>query len=586
MLVCQSDRFCPLARVKPKTLHASCRSSVTASIRQPSSEMSKNRNNRDANSEFRSLSFDVCTVKALMASTNRYKTLFESAGDAIFVMDFKGQIIDGNRVACEKLRLSRNDMLNKTTMDIISPEHAPFWPERMDELRRLRHIIFETALKAEDDTIVPVEASCRAIEYDNHPAVLTIARDITDRIEAEKEKAKLRSQLRQAQKMEAIGTLAGGIAHDFNNILQSIFGYTEIAGIHASQGKDPGDALDSILTASQRAKGLINQILSFSRQSEQEKQAVQINLIVKEVLKLIRASLPATIEIKGSNLNSDAVVEADPIQIHQVMMNLCSNAHHAMRESGGALRVSLTDVEIDREKAAQCGGIQEGPYIELAIQDSGHGIPPEYMERIFDPYFTSKEKGEGTGLGLAVVHGIISSHGGAITVESEVGEGTTFHVLFPKLNPASAPLKAATVKKPLRQEGTERILFIDDEPALIDIGKEILSSLGYRVTSCTSSEEALTRFQSNPADFDLVITDLTMPVMTGDLLAKELMQIRPELPVILFTGYSDLVSRERFNALGIRDCLMKPLTRKDLAESIRRILDHPSESAEETEDRT
>ncbi len=542
--------------------------------------MSKNRNNRDANSEFRSLSFDVCTVKALMASTNRYKTLFESAGDAIFVMDFKGQIIDGNRVACEKLRLNRHDMLKKTTMDIISPEHAPFWPERMDELRRLHHIIFETALKADDDAIVPVEASCRAIEYDNHPAVLTIARDITDRIEAEKEKAKLRSQLRQAQKMEAIGTLAGGIAHDFNNILQSIFGYTEIASIHASQGKDPSEALDNILTASQRAKGLINQILSFSRQSEQEKQAVQINLIVKEVLKLIRASLPATIEIKGSNLNNDAVVEADPIQIHQVMMNLCSNAHHAMREGGGTLKVNLVNVTIDRDRAARCGGIQEGPYIELSIQDTGHGIPPEYMERIFDPYFTSKEKGEGTGLGLAVVHGIISSHGGAITVESEVGQGTTFHVLFPKLSQTTATEKAATIKKPLRQEGTERILFIDDEPALIDIGQEILSSLGYQVTSCTSSEEALTLFKSSPDAFDLIITDLTMPKMTGDLLAKEFMQIRPEIPVILFTGYSDLVSRERFNALGIRDCLMKPLTRKDLAQSIRRILDAPEATAE------
>jgi PAS domain S-box-containing protein len=494
-------------------------------------------------------------------------------------MDFKGQIIDGNRVALEKLRIVHHDMLNKTTIDIISPEHAPFWPERMDELRRLRHIIFETALQAEDGTIVPVEASCRAIEYDNQPAVLAIARDITERIEAEKEKAKLRSQLRQAQKMEAIGTLAGGIAHDFNNILQSIFGYTEIASIHANQGKNPGEALDNILTASQRAKGLINQILSFSRQSEQEKQAVQINLIVKEVLKLIRASLPATIEIKGRNLNNNAVVEADPIQIHQVMMNLCTNAHHAMREAGGTLEVQLSDIEIDREKAAQCGGIHEGPYVELAIKDSGHGIPNEYMDRIFDPYFTSKEKGEGTGLGLAVVHGIISSHGGAITVESEIGQGTTFHVLFPKKEQLPAKDQPPKAEAPGRQEGSESLLFIDDEPALIDIGEEILASLGYRVTPCTSAEEALTLFKENPEHFDLVITDLTMPKMTGDLLAQEIMRIRPDTPVILFTGYSDLVSQERYNALGIRDCLMKPLTRRDLAESIRRIFDHPQEAA-------
>jgi PAS domain S-box-containing protein len=543
--------------------------------------MSKNRNEQDDNADFRSLSFDVGTVKALMASTNRYKTLFESAGDAIFVMDFNGQIIDGNRVACEKLRLSRHDMPNKTTMDIITPEHALFWPERMDELRRLRHIIFETELKAEDGAVVPVEASCRAIEYDNQPAVLTIARDITERIEAEKEKAKLRAQLRQAQKMEAIGTLAGGIAHDFNNILQSIFGYTEIASIHASQGKNPSEALENILTASQRAKGLINQILSFSRQSEQEKQAVQINLIVKEVLKLIRASLPATIEIKGSNLNNDAVVEADPIQIHQVMMNLCSNAQHAMRENGGVLEVKLSDIEIDKDKAAQCGGIQEGSYSELTIRDTGHGIPQEYMDRIFDPYFTSKEKGEGTGLGLAVVHGIISSHGGAITVESKIGQGTTFHILFPKRKQTTTPRHPATTGISGRREGTERILFIDDEPALIDIGKEILSSLGYRVTACTSSEEALQLFKDRPEGFDLVITDQTMPDMTGDLLAQEVMRIRPETPVILFTGYSDIVSRERYSELGIRDCLMKPLTRKDLGESIRRIFDPPAAEAKE-----
>jgi len=539
--------------------------------------MKNSRSGKDDNADFRSLSFDVCTVKALMASTNRYKTLFESAGDAIFVMDFKGQIIDGNRVACEQLRINHHELLNKTTMDIISPEHAPFWPERMDELRRLRHIIFETALIASDGQIIPVETSCRAIEYDNKPAVLTIARDITERIQSDKEKAKLRSQLRQAQKMEAIGTLAGGIAHDFNNILQSIFGYTEIAGLQISQGKNPNEALDNILTASQRAKGLINQILSFSRQTEQEKQAVQINLIVKEVLKLIRASLPSTIEICGNNLNNDAVVEADPIQIHQVLMNLCTNAHHAMREAGGKLEISLITKKLDSAQAAHLGGIKPGSYIELLISDTGHGIPREYIDRIFDPYFTSKEKGEGTGLGLAVVHGIVSSHGGAISVESKIGAETTFHVLFPE---RSADTPSEERSRPIAPDtftGHERILFIDDEPALVEIGQEILTTLGYRVETTTSSMEAIERFRAAPDQFDLIISDLTMPKMTGEVLAREAMQIRPDIPVILFTGYSDIVSREKFLSLGIRDCLMKPLTRKDLAESIRRVLDeHPS----------
>jgi len=512
-------------------------------------------------------------IAKLLASTNRYKTLFESAGDAIFVMDFKGQVIDGNRVACEQLRISHHDLLNKTTMDIISPEHAPFWPERMDELRRLRHIIFETALTSSDGKTLPVETSCRAIEYDNKPAVLTIARDISERIQSDKEKAKLRSQLRQAQKMEAIGTLAGGIAHDFNNILQSIFGYTEIAGIQVAQGKNPQEALDNIMTASQRAKGLINQILSFSRQTEQEKQPVQVNLIVKEVLKLIRASLPATVEISGKNLNHNAVVEADPIQIHQVMMNLCSNAHHAMRETGGKLEVSLMTTDIDGSKAAQLGGIKPGPYLELRIQDSGHGIPREYIDRIFDPYFTSKEKGEGTGLGLAVVHGIVSSHGGAITVESKIGDGTTFHVLFPERLADTPSGERFQPSSPDTYTGHEHILFVDDEPALVEIGQEILTTLGYQVETTTSSQDAIERFKAAPDRFDLIISDLTMPKITGDDLAREAMRIRPDIPVILFTGYSDIMSREKFVALGIKDCLMKPLTRKDLAESIRRVLD-------------
>ena len=508
-----------------------------------------------------------------MASTNRYKTLFESAGDAIFVMDFKGQIIDGNRVACEQLRISHHELLNKTTMDIISPEHAPFWPERMDELRRLRHIIFETALVSSEGKILPVETSCRAIEYDNRPAVLTIALDITERIQSDKEKAKLRAQLRQAQKMEAIGTLAGGIAHDFNNILQSIFGYTEIAGLQIAQGKDPGAALDNILTASQRAKGLINQILSFSRQTEQEKQPVQVNLIVKEVLKLIRASLPATIEICGHNLNHDAVVEADPIQIHQVLMNLCTNAHHAMRETGGKLEISLSTSDIDKGKAAQLGGIKPGAYLELRIQDTGHGIPREYIDRIFDPYFTSKEKGEGTGLGLAVVHGIVSSHGGAISVESQIGKGTIFHIYFPEIRKDMPAEDSPQPAAPDTYHGHERILFVDDEPALVEIGEEILATLGYRVETTTSSLEALEMIKAAPDRFDLVISDLTMPKMTGEVLAREAMQVRPDLPIILFTGYSDIMSRERFVSLGIKDCLMKPLTRKDLAQSIRRVLD-------------
>jgi PAS domain S-box-containing protein len=534
----------------------------------------------DDGSSFRSLSFDVCTVKALMASTNRYKTLFESAGDAIFVMDFQGQIIDGNRVATEMLQMSRSELLSVTTTDILAPEHVPFWPERMNELRRVGHIIFETALRSRHEAVVPVEASCRAVEYDNRPAILAIARDISERIQSEKEKTKLRAQLRQAQKMEAIGTLAGGIAHDFNNILQSIMGYAEIASLQVTRGKSPLESLDNILTASSRAKSLINQILSFSRQGEQERNPVQVNLIVKEVLKLIRASLPSTIEIRGRNLSYAALVEADPIQIHQVMMNLCTNAHHAMRAHGGILEVGLECVEVSHADARRFGGLTPGRYLQLAVADTGHGIPAENMERIFDPYFTSKEKGEGTGLGLAVVHGIVISHGGHISVTSEVDRGTTFTILFPELLGALSQNEAPAPEAALA--GDERVLFVDDEPALAEIGREMLSSLGYQVEACSNSIEALELFRAFPDRFDLVVTDFTMPRLTGDALAHELIAIRSDIPIILFTGYSDQVTRERFAKLGIKDCLMKPLSRRDLAQSIRRVLDGARLSASQS----
>jgi CheY-like chemotaxis protein len=250
-----------------------------------------------------------------------------------------------------------------------------------------------------------------------------------------------------------------------------------------------------------------------------------------------------------------------------------------MRETGGKLEISLNTKQIDENDAAQLGGVKPGAYIELQISDSGHGIPKEYIDRIFDPYFTSKEKGEGTGLGLSVVHGIVSSHGGAISVESKIGEGTTFHVLFPERQ-TDAPAEAPTQQTiPDKHTGHERILFIDDEPALVEIGQEILATLGYHVETDTSSLEAIERFRAAPDDFDLIISDLTMPKMTGEALAREAMRIRPDIPVILFTGYSDVMSRERFVELGIKDCLMKPLTRKDLAESIRRVMDEHAAAA-------
>jgi len=386
----------------------------------------------------------------------------------------------------------------------------------------------------------------------------------------EEDKKKLKARLSQAQKMEAIGTLAGGIAHDFNNILAAIIGYAELAILEVPDGSKVKQDLMEIFKAGNRAKDLVQQILTFSRQSDMEKKPVRVSRIVKEALKFLRASLPTTIEIRENIEKDIGTIEADPTQIHQILMNLCTNAHHAMREEGGILEVTLTNVDMDAYTIRQYPDISSGPYVRLSVSDTGHGITPDVKERIFDPYFTTKGVGEGTGLGLAVVHGIVKDHAGAITVYSETGKGTTFHIFLPVIEKAEEPKKETMGPLPT---GHERILFIDDDPGLVEIGREILGKLGYDVVVKTSSIEALELFREQPDKFDLVITDMTMPNMTGDRLAAELMKIRPDIPTILCSGFSEKMSNEKADALGIKNFLMKPIVMKDLAKTIRKVLD-------------
>ncbi len=304
---------------------------------------------------------------------------------------------------------------------------------------------------------------------------------------------------------------------------------------------------------------------------KEERVPLQIHLVVKEALKLLRSSVPATIEIR-KNITASGRVMADPTQMHRVVMNLCTNAYHAMREEGGILQVNLSEVDLDSQFASQHPGLTFGPHIRLTVTDTGHGMDRSVMERIFDPYFTTKDKGEGTGLGLSVVHGIVNDYWGAITVYSEPGKGTTFHVYLPRVaeveekGQAESPLGGIPT-------GRERILFIDDNQALVDLGKRMLGRLGYEVVTRTSSIEALELFRAKPDEFDMVITDMTMPNMTGDKLAKEMMKIRPDIPVILCTGFSELISEERAKGLGIRAFVMKPVVKRDMAETVRRVLD-------------
>lgn len=395
--------------------------------------------------------------------------------------------------------------------------------------------------------------------------------DITDRIEAEEDRKKLEVKLWQAQKMMAVGTLAGGIAHDFNNILAGIIGYTELADLHLDNGSKAKECLRQVLNAGERAKGLVKQILTFSRQSKQKQVPVPISPIIKEALKLLRASLPANIEIREDIASNLGLVEADPTQIHQVLMNLCSNATHAMQVKGGILKIKLSRTEIDATFAKQ-QEIRPGPYLCLTVSDKGHGILPEMLERIFDPYYTTKEDGEGTGLGLAVVYEVVKKCKGSIIVESEMENGSTFYVYFPIVgNEKDEIIKNETELFP---RGHERILLVDDNQELVDIGKEKLEHLGYNVSATNSSRKALELFREQPGQFDMLITDMTMPYMTGAELAEKFMRIRPDIPVVLCTGYSETLTEAKSRIMGIREYLMKPLSIIDLAKTIRRVLDH------------
>lgn len=394
--------------------------------------------------------------------------------------------------------------------------------------------------------------------------------DITEHKQAEEEKKALMAQLLQAQKMEAIGTLAGGIAHDFNNILGAIIGYAEMIQDDCPAGSSINQDIKQILKAGNRAKDLVKQILAFSRQAKASQIHLQPAVIIKEAVKMLRASLPATIKIE-QDIDPDAgVILADPTQIHQIMMNLCTNAFHAMESDGGTLSISLRRKELFRDDPALKNHMPPGNYIQLSIKDIGTGIAPEILEKIYDPYFTTKEVGKGTGMGLAMVHGIVQSSGGSILCRSELKKGTVFHITLPIIE---THLLHEIESAELIPAGLEHILLIDDEEMLIKMSKTMLERLGYRVTTRMNGKEALAAFQNSPKSFDLVITDQTMPGLTGTNLARLMLQIRPDIPIILCTGYSSNVSEEEASSIGIKAYALKPLAKKDIGNLIRKVLD-------------
>jgi signal transduction histidine kinase/ActR/RegA family two-component response regulator len=396
----------------------------------------------------------------------------------------------------------------------------------------------------------------------------TLEKKVEDRT---KTLAKYERQLQQVLKIQAIGTLAGGIAHDFNNILFPIVGYTELTMDEVSEDSVAHNNLGEILKAANRAKDLVQQILTFSRQSDQERRPVKVQNIITETLRLLRASIPASIEIVHKIQDDCGPVMGDATQIHQVIMNLCTNAYQAMQDKGGKLEVILTEIDIGYEEMTDKIGMQPGKHLRLLVKDEGCGMEASVLDRIFEPYYTTKEQGKGTGLGLSVIHGIVKNHRGDINVKSIPGKGTIFQVYLPLIE----NLEHAAELEPTNgaAKGEERILLVDDEEQIVAMERQMLENLGYRVTARTDSQEALKVFAEHPHNFDLVITDMTMPYLTGDQLAQKMLDIEPNIPVILCTGFNEIITEEKALAMGIQKFVMKPIVKNDLATTIRTVLD-------------
>ncbi len=527
---------------------------------------------------FRGIARDVTKHKqsemALRESEAKYRQLVNHAPAGIYEVDFlEGKFVNVNDVICEYTGYTRQELLGMSALEILTEDSQKKFIERLDKIFKGQNVAssveFKIRAKSGREFCVLINSNIIYAANGKPKGATAVVHDITEQNQAEEEKKNLEYQLQQAQKMEAIGTLAGGIAHDFNNILSVIIGYTELILMNGNVGGEVRQNLKEIFSASKHARDMIKQILAFSRQNKQERKPIQVAHIAKEAIKMLRASLPTTISIQHHIEKDTGVIEADPTQIHQVLMNLCTNAAHAINEKDGVLEIHLGNIDIDQKAAADIPGLKTGSYLKLSVKDSGEGIHPEVQQQIFNPYFTTKEKGEGTGLGLAVVQGIVKSNNGAVTVESEVGKGAAFHVYLPTINRKLRPDDEISTPLPM---GCEHILLVDDEQPLVEIGKQMLERLGYSVATRTSSIEALELFKVDPNRFDLVITDIVMPNLTGDKLAKKIINIRNDIPVVLCTGYSEKFTRQNASEMGIQSFLMKPLVMRDLANTIRQAL--------------
>jgi len=510
------------------------------------------------------------TEKLLHSSKEQWEKTFNAMNDAVTIQDSDMRILQANKATLEFFQLKEEDVIGKYCYELFQKQDFPCQECPQNEAARKLQTYASTMHYPKLGKSALVTFSPAMDENGELEHFVHTAKDIT-------QQKKLENELIQAHKMEAIGTLAGGIAHDFNNILAAILGYSEMVKDDLPVGSHTRNDINQVISAADRAKELVRQILTFSRKGVETSEPLQLELIIKDTLKLVRASLPTTVEIQESITPDCGSILANSTNIHQVLVNLCTNAFHAMKEEQGIITVKLAPLELTRREVMHETGVSEGSFVELTVRDNGCGMDKNTISRIFEPYFTTKEVGKGTGMGLALIHGIVQSCGGFIKIKSDLGRGTAFHVYFPAITEKSVAVQGGQAKS--FPGGDERIMAVDDEKIIASMYQGTLSRLGYTVTTYNSSEEALEVFRSSPDSFDLIITDQTMPNLSGTELTRKILQIRKKIPVILCTGYSTMVSEEKATEVGVDRFVMKPVSRSDLATVVREVLDNRKSAA-------
>ena len=508
-------------------------------------------------------------LKALEESQQRYKILFDAASDAIFLHRTDGTLLDINAVACRRLGYAREALLAVNYSDLTPPEDQIRSATLMEQLSCKRTFAYETVLLHTDRHPMPVEINCRLIEINGDKAILSMARDTSERRRAEAAMRDLQGQLIQAQKLEAIGTLAGGIAHDFNNLLLPISGYAELIRLSLDPGSVQAGQIGEILKAAKRAKEMVRHILAYSRQQAVECRPLQLSGVVEDAFSLLSVTMPSTVQLVCDIQSPDAWVMADPSQMQQVIMNLGTNAYHAMADTGGALTLVLDTVVLNPASGAAPLDLPPGDYVRLSVADTGCGMAPHLIERIYDPYFTTKPAGKGTGLGLSVAMGIVQRHGGRIAVSSRPEHGSRFDIYLPQHQSgkdASAVHAEANGERP--RGGGQRVLVIDDDAQVLSSLADMLQAIGYDPLRFATASEALASIRLHPRHFDLVVTDMTMPHMTGIDVAQAVTALDIDLPVVLCTGFSEKSLEQRAREAGVRQILHKPVMLADLARTV------------------